>query len=402
MPSHVRLALIEARKQRGWSQQEVADRLGTTRLTISRWEHGSTTPGPYWRTKLGDLFGQPPQVLGVVSEPAVTEQMAAPRLTLDTSPPFPLVSAQYVPLHTVPYPRNPFFTGREEILQHVHAHLGTGTSQSSACLYPYALHGLAGIGKTQIALEYAYRFARDYRAVFWIEAETIERIIASFMRIAECLQVPERRDADQQRVIAAVQHWLQVSSDWLLIWDNLEALDLLHHFLPPMGQGAVLLTTRNQALSISILKIAVAPMEREEGVLFLMRRANILGSPATREQVQQLAGKLSDEHAAADAVYTTLGGLPLALDQAGAYIDETGCSLDDYLQRYNQQCMLLLDRRGSVTSDHPHSVMATFRLAWEQVEREQGVAADLLRICALLSADAIPEELFLTGAIWSC
>jgi len=95
-----------------------------------------------------------------------------------------------------------------------------------------------------------------------------------------------------------------------------------------------------------------------------------------------------------------MGGLPLALDQAGAYIEETGCSVSAYLQRYEQQRARLLERRGALAGDHPHSVTATFLLVSKRIEREQSAAADLLHVCALLYAEAIPEELFVAGAAY--
>jgi hypothetical protein len=258
---------------------------------------------------------------------------------------------------------------------------------------------LGGIGKTQIALEYAYRYASEYSAVFWIKAETVEEIATSLLQIAERLQLPERQEADQQHIVAAVQRWLMTYPGWLLIWDNLEDLELLHRWLPPSRQGTILLTTCHQALGTLAQGIALAPMGQEEGILFLLRRAKMLGPEATSEHMRQLVAKMPTEYAAAEALTTAMGGLPLALDQAGAYIEEIGCSLTHYLQYYEQQRALLLDRRGVLGRDHPHSVITTFLLASAQVEREQRAAMDMLRVCAFLHAEAIPEELFVGGAV---
>jgi tetratricopeptide (TPR) repeat protein len=300
------------------------------------------------------------------------------------------------PQWLVPLPRNPFFTGRENILQELHTRLGT--DQMVAPTQAYALHGLGGIGKTQIALEYAYLHALEYNAIFWIGAETVERVLSSLLRIAELLNLPERHEADQQRIVAAVQRWLSTHSQWLLIWDNLEDLDLLRRFLPPTRQGAILVTTRSKALGTLAWGIELASMEQEEGMLFLLRRARMLQKDATSETLAQLAEHMPGEYAIAEKLVNTMGELPLALDQAGAYIEETGCSLADYLYRYEQQRFQLLDRRGVPGGDHPHSVAATFLLASERVEREQRAAADMLRLCALLHAEAIPEEIFVEGA----
>ena len=93
-----------------------------------------------------------------------------------------------------------------------------------------------------------------------------------------------------------------------------------------------------------------------------------------------------------------LGGLPLALDQAGAYIEETQCSLADYLQFYRTQRADLLKARGGLVLDHPEPVATTWSLSFAQVEQRSAAAADLLRVCAFLHPDAIPEEIITEGA----
>jgi tetratricopeptide (TPR) repeat protein len=120
---------------------------------------------------------------------------------------------------------------------------------------------------------------------------------------------------------------------------------------------------------------------------------------AARDQLQRLAASHPAEYTAARELVTLLGGLPLALDQAGAYVEETACGLAGYLQRYTQQRPSMLNRRGgSSGAGHQESVSATFRLAYERIEREQPTAIQLLHACAFLHPEAIPEELFVEGA----
>ncbi len=369
-------AILRAfRKRRRLTQQQLAEMIGIHRLTLLRWEQGDFLPES--RTLVLEL---------------------ARHLHLDDQESRHLLEASLTapaPYWLVPMPRNPFFTGREEILETLHTQLGN--YQVVALTQSYALHGLGGIGKTQIALEYAYRHALEYSAVFWIEAETSERITASLLRLAEVLALPERQAAEQQHVVAAVQHWLSAHQHWLLIWDNLDDPDLLSEFLPSMQQGAILITTRCAALGTLALGMDLLPMEQEEGVLFLLRRMKVLSPAATQKEMHQFAAQAPAEYAAARELVMVLGGLPLALDQAGAYLEETGCGFADYLQRYIQQRAHVLARRGTSGGHHPQSVTTTFRLSLERVEKEQG-AADLLRACALLQAEAIPEELFVVGA----
>jgi tetratricopeptide (TPR) repeat protein/DNA-binding XRE family transcriptional regulator len=363
------------RTRRHLTQQMLAQTLGVHRNSIVRWERGDFLPD---------------------SKAIILEMVRCLHLNDQEARQFLEASLSSLsPYWTVPLPRNLFFTGREAILETLHTRLGAdhrvALSQSSA------LHGLGGIGKTQIALEYAYRYALEYSAVFWIGAETEEQITTSLLHIAEVLHLPEWNDKDQQRVIAAVQRWLSIRGQWLLIWDNVEDLRLLNRFLPPSRSGALLFTTRNQAPGTFARGLDLSQMEPDEGTLFFLRRAKILHPEATGEQIQLFAENKPAEYTAAQRLVTTLGGLPLAIDQAGAYIEETGCRVSDYLQRYEQLYTRLLERRGGSGGDHPQSVTTTFVLAMERLEQKQSRAADLLRTCAFLYTEAIPEEIFIEG-----
>jgi hypothetical protein len=133
--------------------------------------------------------------------------------------------------------------------------------------------------------------------------------------------------------------------------------------------------------------LAVDPLDNEPGALFLLRRTERSAPDAPLEQAE------ASDRAIALAISQELGGLPLALDQAGAYIEETQCSLADYLQFCRTQRAELLKARGGLVLDHPDPVATTWSLSFAQVDKRSAVAADLLRVCAFLHPDAIPEEI---------
>ncbi len=124
----------------------------------------------------------------------------------------------------------------------------------------------------------------------------------------------------------------------------------------------------------------------------MLRRSRLLAPDAPLEQA------IASDSATARMISKELGGLPLALDQAGAYIEETQCSLADYQQRYRNRRAQLLQRRGGLEKDHPEPVATPWSLAFEQVEQRSPAASDLLRLCAFLHPDAIPEEIITRGA----
>src|SRR5260370_20425508 len=131
--------------------------------------------------------------------------------------------------------------------------------------------------------------------------------------MAALLQLPERDVADQGLVVAAVKRWLASNKDWLLILDNADDLELAADFMPLASSGHILLTTRAQSTGAIANSLEVEKMQQAEGALLLLRRAKKLAADALLEQAP------APERSLAEAIVTELGGLPLALDQAGAY-----------------------------------------------------------------------------------
>src|SRR5881396_3548966 len=132
-------------------------------------------------------------------------------------------------------------------------------------------------------------------------------------------------------------------------------------------------------------------MEAEEGAELLLRRAGIIPEGATLERAS------TTDRAAALAIVRAMDGLPLALDQAGAYIEETNESVSNYLTIYQEQRTALLKRRGGLVPGHPDSIATTWSLAFEHVERANSATIELMRFCAYLSPNTIPEELINKG-----
>ncbi len=178
---------------------------------------------------------------------------------------------------------------------------------------------------------------------------------------------------------------------WLLIFDNADDLTLVEDFLPASESGALLLTTRNQAPGALANPIDIAQMDRHEGTLLLLRRAKRLPPDATLEQASP------DERALAEQIVQEMDGLPLAIDQAAAYLEETRSNLANYLKAYQHRRMDLLQERGSDPYRHT-PVATTWSLNFEQVEQRDRAASDLLHVLAFLAPDAIPEDLLIAGA----
>ncbi len=387
-PSRSSDLLRQERIRRNWRQQDIADQLGITVVTVNRWERGNQQPSAYFRSRLSALFGKSAEELGLLPESTQLPDEQGSETTASVenyTTTLPTTSH----LWNIPYLRNPFFTGRDAELHHMHEVLNR--QKTTTLSQSIAISGLGGIGKTQTAIEYAYRHVQDYTAVFWINAETYETIASSMVAIASLLDLPEKQEQKQEKIITAVIHWLMQHSDWLLVLDNVENPTLVQCVLPAARYGSLLFTSRRQALGFIIQTLNLEPMTPEVGIRFMLHRAKLL-EPTT--SLDQLAPK---DMFAAQEIATAMDGLPLALDQVGTYIEATQCSLSDYLSLFQSSQQRLLDERNAYM-DHPLSVTRTFTLTFELLKQNNVSAADLLTVCAFLAPEAVPESLFLEGS----
>jgi len=361
--------LKELRNRKKLSRPKLAQQLHMHPSSIEKWERGDVLPD---RARIEELIRA--LRLSKTEKLLLLEAHAGHRILPS--------------LHNVPAAQNPYFTGREDILAQLHDHLAPG----SQIALTQAISGLGGIGKTQVALHYVYHFQQAYSHILWVTADSSASLITGFVELARDLELPEKTEKDQGKIVQAVQRWLREYLDWLLILDNVEDLSLVPSYIPAKHLGSVLMTTRRQVTEPVAQALVLDVLSEDEGVLLLLKRAKRLTLDASLDEAS------ASEVAVARAITQQLGGLPLALDQAGAYIAETGCRLSGYLALFKREQQALLQRRGTVLSDHPQSVATTFALAFEQVYQKNPAARDLLNVCAFLVPDAIPLEVFTEGA----
>jgi TIR domain/NB-ARC domain len=298
-------------------------------------------------------------------------------------PPFP-------PVWNVPYRFSFLFTGREQVVEQLFTSF---TSAHSSDLAPVqALSGLGGLGKTQTAVEYAYRYRQHYETVLWMNAETEEALLVSFRAAAEQLKRSAAHLQNRQSLLASMQEWFRNTTDWLLILDNADDITWMEPFLPQAASGHLLLTTRATALAHLAQPLRLHPLTPDYGALYLLRRAGYL--PWT--------GQLSDASPAslkaAHELSQLMEGLPLALEQAGAYIEATGRGVRGYLDLYRHYRSELQRREHSPVPTYREPVAFAWSLASEMVQKENPAALELLHACAFLAPHTIPYDLFTSAA----
>jgi hypothetical protein len=266
-------------------------------------------------------------------------------------------------------PPRPLLAGREELLAEMDTRLSAGDDLGPRLV---ALCGLGGAGKTSAAVEYAYRHLDKVEVAWQFAAEDATVLAAGFSELAAQLDV--RDVADTRDPVASVHAVLAGSAvAWLVIFDNAMDLASLAAFLPPAGPGRVLITSQNPAWADLALEVPLLDPDTAAGLL-----VSRTGDP--------------DRQAARDLA-VGLGGLPLALEQAVAYIQATVGTLARYLALFQQRRAELL-ARGEPTG-YIKTVASTWALAFDRLRQTASGAVGLLRLLAFYEAEAIPLPLLL-------
>jgi hypothetical protein len=266
--------------------------------------------------------------------------------------------------------RNPAFTGRDGLLVAVRERLLAG-----GAAVVQALAGMGGVGKTQLAAEYAYRFAGAYELAWWVGAEQGGLIGEQFAALGTALGCVDPGAAIEV-VRGAVLAELRAQGEWLLVLDNAQAAADVTPWLPG-GGGHVLITSREHAWAEIAVPVEVDVLARAESVALLQGRVS----------------RLSD--AEADRLAAQLGDLPLALAQAGGFMAETGMPAAEYLEVLRTRAARLL-AEGSPGA-YPRSLAAAAGLIADRLAADDPAAAELASLCAFLGPEPIPEDLFTTA-----
>ena len=285
------------------------------------------------------------------------------------------------PVWNLLYRRNPTFTGREQALAALAGRLGQG----AAVAVTQALQGAGGVGKTALAVEYAYRHRAEFDAAWWVRAEEPATLVGDLADLAVALRLPGAGQADQYLAVLAVRRWLDDHDRWLLVLDNAQAPDTptglevpltrLVDLLPQVPHGQVLVTSRDASWEEHASLAELEVFTPEEAVAFLLARSG------------------SSDEAASIEIAGLLGWLPLALEQAGAYVRETRLPLAGYLDRLRQFPALTLTKGRARDRNPADTVASTWQVSLDRVQSVPG-AASLLEVCAFLGPEGIPRELF--------
>lgn len=281
------------------------------------------------------------------------------------------------PFWNAPY-RNRYFSGRVDLL----AELERRLQQSTTLALTQAISGLGGVGKTQTAIEYCYRHRSRYDGgVYWVDASNPERLEASYGQLAVKMGLVGD-DVPMDKAASAFRDRLASQHGWLVVLDNADQPDAIRQMLPPNTGGHVLLTTRASHPDLGGGEpLEVDVLSREEATEFLLTRSR--RDPVERSDAEELA--------------LALGCLPLALEQAGAYlVRHDSTDLRMYLSTFKKQRLKVVERQAPLQGKYAATVATTWEISFEQIALASPAAVEALQTCAFLAPDAIPLELFTT------
>ncbi|MFF4036716.1 FxSxx-COOH system tetratricopeptide repeat protein [Streptomyces sp. NPDC001816] len=276
-------------------------------------------------------------------------------------------------------PRNPSFTGRAKELAALHQRL---TTDGATAVLPEALHGLGGVGKTQIAIEYVHQHAPEYDVIWWISAERPEQIRQSLTQLGAALGL--ETGGEQEITIATVLAALSQGRPyrrWMLVFDNAEDPETVRRFFPSQTTGRILVTSRNAQWGRIARTVDIDVFTTEESIELLARR----GPELQREQAARIA--------------QALGNLPLALEQAAAWLSETGMPVDEYLHIFEDERADLDSQRSELLAagvplDYPEPVAAAWNMSLGRLAERHPGAHQLLQVCSFFAPEPIPRRIF--------
>ena len=354
--------LRQLRTEAGLTQEELAEAAGLSPRSVSDLERGIN------RTARKDTAVLLSRALSL-AEPARAAFVAVARGLAPAADVLAAIRGTQTRAWNVPA-RNPGFTGREELLADVRRRL---LSADKAVVQ--ALLGMGGIGKTQLATEYAHRFADSYDLAWWINAEQgglIGDQVAALGLALGCVQPGDGAETVRTAVLGELRH----RGRWLLIFDNAEYPADVAPWLP--GGGHVLITSRQRGWDEVAVAVEMDVLARAESVTILQSRVAVL----TENDADRLAAELGD--------------LALAIAQAAEFMADTGMAADEFLMLLRTRALHLL-AEGSPGS-YPRSLAAATGLIADRLASLDPAAAELASVCAFFAPEPIPETLF-TGAV---
>jgi chorismate-pyruvate lyase len=288
--------------------------------------------------------------------------------------------------------RNRHFSGRVEQLENINKMFKK--KENNAVSICQTVLGLGGVGKTQLSIEYAYRYCSDFKNCIWfVNAETTTTTQNYFMAFANHFNIKLPLEHKPEDLQIAVKLWLSENKEWLLIFDNLESADTIKSYLPDKINGRMIITTRNTRIDFG-KQVSLGVFDMDEALTFIKKRL----SDDEDLKLERYNKNDNDFDVEAPKLAERLGFLPLALEQAVAYIKEVKCTITKYLKLLGESGLSAFEEGTAApehyvkSNDFEKIVTATWNISFNAVACEG--SRQLLNLCAYMAPDRIPVSFF--------
>ncbi|PQP85055.1 hypothetical protein C0Q44_11340 [Paenibacillus sp. PCH8] len=266
----------------------------------------------------------------------------------------------------VPHRQHPFFVGRKYEIEEIRKTFDQQPKNKKLI----SIYGMGGIGKSQLAVEYSYLFEDMYQAVWWVRSDETVTMIADIEEFCLRLELPIRDGEDQSIAKEELFIWMEKNENWLLIFDNVENSEDLDNFIPLRYRGDILITSRNPNW-VSGMKLNL--LKSEDSIEFLTKSTGINDIRGARELSEELAD------------------LPLALEQASAYIRESGLTLSEYLERFKTYRNQIASKGSPL--NYSSTIVTTWEVSIQKVSEEFPVASNFMKFCSFLFPELISKKI---------
>ena len=282
----------------------------------------------------------------------------------------------------VPCPANPRFTGRTQFLQALKDKLSAVVPKHHN--HRRALYGMGGIGKTQCALGYVYANRRVYNRIYWISAVDKSSLLSGYQDIAHAAKL-RFQDASPIKIAKAVLFWLEQQHSWLLVIDNLDQIEVANGLLPENSpQNHTIITTRNpnaDGIPAEPLEVPLLNVDDSIDLLSTLSKITVEADSPGKVQAAEIVQKL--------------GYLPLAIEQAAAYIREVTADFSGFLEEYERNRKKLHMWIPSGNRLYPNSIATTWSMSFSLLPKH---SVRLLRLFSFLNPDGILIPFLAAGA----
>ncbi|WMJ81440.1 tetratricopeptide repeat protein [Clostridium sp. MB40-C1] len=286
-------------------------------------------------------------------------------------------------INNIPFNKNSCFIGRTDKLNDLYIGLRKHKIQ--------VLQGTSGVGKSQISVMYSYIHNSEYNFIFWVRSDTNNNLFNDYKSIGENVGILNEDNDNYEKCIKVVNRWLEGNEKWLLIFDDCEDYEQIYSYIPNNYTGHIIITSKNPDWVKLVKPLNIGPFTEAEAIKLLLKRSNKIDEINKEDDIKSLLKKagLETDNSVYDLA-NKLGKLPLALNQAAAYIEENSISFHEYIKLYNEYQLSLFEKNYD-SKDYKYTAKTVWKISLEKIQMKSPLSIRLVNFLSLFSNNKTPN-----------